>query len=49
VWTKTTGAKLDLVWRDRQDFYRGSGWCDQYAHRLVRTAIHRGKPEGVRS
>jgi hypothetical protein len=46
-WTKTTGAKLDMVWRDRQDYYRGSGWSDQNAHKLVRVAIHDGKPKQI--
>jgi len=47
VWTKTSGAKLDLIWRDRQDYYRSSGWTDQNAHKLVRAAIHDGKPKQI--
>ncbi len=28
-WRKASGARLDLLWRDEEDFYRGAGWTDR--------------------
>jgi hypothetical protein len=30
VWKKSSGAMLELVWRDEQGFYSGQGWTDGY-------------------
>lgn len=30
VWRKSSGAVLDLVWRDEQAFTKGQGWIDSY-------------------
>jgi hypothetical protein len=28
LWKKSSGATMELVWRDEQDFYAGHGWSD---------------------
>ena len=30
VWKKSSGAKIEFVWRDEQGFYAGHGWADGY-------------------
>jgi hypothetical protein len=41
-WTKGSGARLEMTWRDDQGFYPGSGWADAYTNRLTDIGIHPG-------
>jgi hypothetical protein len=39
-WTKSSGATLEITWRDQQHFYRNSGWMDSYTNQLTKLHIH---------
>ena len=44
-WEKISGASLEIVWRDEQAFYAGTGWTDTNTNQLASVAIHRGRAE----
>jgi hypothetical protein len=38
-WTKSSGSQLEILWQDKQRFYRGSGWADSYNNQLRKFTI----------
>ena len=45
VWKKSSGAKLEMLWRYEQYFYPGNGWASGFMNRegstgLIQLAIH---------
>jgi hypothetical protein len=38
-WKKQSGARLEIVWRDEQNFYQSSNWQDSYNIKFQRVSI----------
>jgi hypothetical protein len=43
TWRKSTGARLDVVWRDEQRFLARQGWIDQYMSTPPITTLRPGR------
>ena len=44
-WTKNSGACLEIIWRDEQAYYAGTGWTDANSNQLVTVRVQRSPYE----
>lgn len=47
VWRKISGATLEIVWRDEQSFYAGTGWTDTNTDQLASVVVRRSPFEST--
>jgi hypothetical protein len=47
VWTKSSGQRLEMVWRHEEWFYQRSGWCDVWDLRLIVIRLDWEPIEGI--